>query len=274
MDTDTLSEAKKLLYELDFPSGLGSEMTREGDAIFLKHLQKLLDLLKILNGRYSSRAFSAIFLLLARCISDLVAAFHLGKHGYSIQCYTLLRPILETLNLIELFFQFPDLGDTWIQCRGEDRKEFKPSEVRKKLGKERYDPIYSELCKMGSHPTSRIIDDISSIVGTDSNVPQIQVFIGPSSHEHTIRFSYSLSLLLLRLIMLKLTHVGADKIPQDERRNTIRDGIREQVDFEQKYISPFLRKGGVDTTEVDQFMVEFEKQMEKENWEDDWWKTF
>ena len=274
MDTDTLGEAKKLLYELDFPSGLGSEMTREGDSIFLKHLQKLLDLLKILNGRYSDRASFAILLLFARCISDLVAAFHLGKHGYSVQCYTLLRPILENLNLIELFFQFPDFGDTWIQCQGEDRKEFKPAEVRKKLGKDRYDPIYSELCKMGSHPTSQIIRDISSMSGTNSNVPKMQVFIGPSSHEHTICFSYSLSFLLLRLIMVRLTIVGADKIPQDERQNSFRDCFRELFDFEQKYISPFLRKGGVDTTEVDQFRVEFKKQMEKENLEDDWWKMF
>ena len=232
MDTDTLSEAKKLLYELDLPSGLGSEMTREGDAIFLKHLQKLLDLLKILNGRYSGRASFAILLLFARCISDLVAAFHVGKHGYSVQCYTLLRPIWENLNLIELFFQFPDLGDMWVQCQGEDRKEFRPGEVRKKLGEDRYDPAYSALCKMGSHPTSQIIRDISSMIGTDSDVPQIRVIIGPSSHEHTIHFPYLLSLLALRLIMVKLTIVGADIIPQDEGRNTIRDGIREQFDFE------------------------------------------
>jgi len=100
------------------------------------------------SGRSSGSAAAASLHLAARTLADLRAGQHLIGNGFVIQMASVVRPAVESINLIELFAKDPTAADRW--ATGENREEFRPVKVRKRLGQEK-DPVYSRLCEM-SHP--------------------------------------------------------------------------------------------------------------------------
>jgi hypothetical protein len=97
------------------------------------------------------RAF-AIFHLLARSITDLLAAVHLATHAYLQQAYTLIRPVLENCDLIELFAQVPDEAARWVNAE-KPGIDYRPADVRRRIGGSQEDAeLYGHLSEMGSHP--------------------------------------------------------------------------------------------------------------------------
>jgi hypothetical protein len=89
----------------------------------------------------------AILHLVSRSLNDLGWAQYLASSGYPIQAYSVMRPVLESLRLVDLFVQEPDAAQRWAE--GEWR-EFMPARVRERLGIER-DPLYAFLSEH-SHP--------------------------------------------------------------------------------------------------------------------------
>jgi hypothetical protein len=92
-------------------------------------------------------AQAATMHLVCRSIADLRSAQYLATSGFTIQMYSLVRPVMESINLIELFAAEPDMADQW--AAGEHWK-FAPAKVRERLGVGD-DPIYSWACAH-SHP--------------------------------------------------------------------------------------------------------------------------
>jgi hypothetical protein len=95
----------------------------------------------------SSAAEFAIDHLVARSIADLKCGILLATKGYVVQTYSVIRPVVESINLVELFAQDPDRAREWSE--GEHR-QFSPAKVREALG-QGDDEIYSFMCSM-SHP--------------------------------------------------------------------------------------------------------------------------
>jgi hypothetical protein len=93
----------------------------------------------------------AIVHLVSRSITDLIAAMHMASHGYLQQVNTLVRPVYESCDLIEMFAQDPSAAGRWVNAKTD--YEFKPSKVRKAVGEppESTD-IYIHLSKAGTHP--------------------------------------------------------------------------------------------------------------------------
>lgn len=97
------------------------------------------------------RAF-AIFHLLARSITDMLAAVHLATHAYLQQAYTLIRPVHENCDLIELFAQVPEEAARWVNAE-KPGIDYRPAVVRTRIGGSREDAeMYGHLSEMGSHP--------------------------------------------------------------------------------------------------------------------------
>lgn len=95
----------------------------------------------------SGAAEFAILHLVSRSLADLRWGQFLGSSGYPIQMYSVIRPVAESMNLIDLFVQQPELADSWAAGNWRD---FMPARVRERVGIER-DPLY-EFMSEHSHP--------------------------------------------------------------------------------------------------------------------------
>jgi hypothetical protein len=84
--------------------------------------------------------------LLARSLADLRAAMLLAASGFVVQSASVMRPVVEAINLVRLFERDSSYATAWL--RGD--KNPSPPEVRKLLG-EGPDAVYGHLAKL-SHP--------------------------------------------------------------------------------------------------------------------------
>ncbi len=90
--------------------------------------------------------------LATRSLSDLVASAHLASHAYLQQAYTVLRPVLENCDLLELFYREPREALLWLESDKPGRL-FRPGEVRKRVEAPTEDgDAYGYLSELGSHP--------------------------------------------------------------------------------------------------------------------------
>lgn len=89
--------------------------------------------------------------LLARSLSDLLAGGHLASHYYMPQAHSLLRPVIDSCDLMDLFAASPEQAEKWINTE-RAHVDFAPAAVRTLLGRARFDPIHSYFSESGSHP--------------------------------------------------------------------------------------------------------------------------
>lgn len=99
----------------------------------------------------NAKQLVAIVYLVHRSLSDLIAGGHLATHRYLPQTYSVLRPVLDASDLIQLFTTDAAAAETWVSTT-EAHKKFTPSDVRKRLGRPQYDRIHGLLSELGPHP--------------------------------------------------------------------------------------------------------------------------
>lgn len=143
--------ARRMLAELDFPAG-------EDDRRAILHaygdtLEPIMRVLTDVHTRLDAHAQQkfAIVHLLSRSLSDLLAGGHLASHHYLPQAYAVLRPVLDSTDLIALFAQDPEEATLWTTTQ-RAHVDFAPATVRTKLGRERYDEVHGHFSESGSHP--------------------------------------------------------------------------------------------------------------------------
>ena len=143
--------AVRMLIELDFPAGEDDRrqiLTRFGDA-----LDPIRRMLTEQNFRVDTDVhlrFASVHLL-ARSLSDLLAGGHLASHYYLPQAHSVLRPVIDSCDLMDLFAACPEQAAKWVTT---DRPwvDFAPTTVRKLLGRQKLDPVHSYFSEAGSHP--------------------------------------------------------------------------------------------------------------------------
>lgn len=151
IDADPSIDARRLLAELDVPHGEGRRQ-QIVDA-FADGLNPLLQLLAQAGGpsKGGGEMAFAVNHLLARSISDLLAGVHLGAHIYLQQAYSVMRPVFESIDLINLFAEKPELAERWVNAE-EPGKEFSPRQVRGLLGRKEPEEVYGHFSEVGPHP--------------------------------------------------------------------------------------------------------------------------
>ena len=123
--------------------------------------------------------------LLARSLSDLLAGGHLASHYCLPQAHSVLRPVIDSCDLMDLFAGHPDQAAQWVTT---DRPwgDFAPARVRQLLGREKLDPVHSYFSEAGSHPRfegARISGGL--VVNPQDPTEQTAVFqVGPIWPEH------------------------------------------------------------------------------------------
>lgn len=120
----------------------------------------LADLLRQHGG--STEDEKVIVLLSMRCFNAFASSIKLAMSGYFQNAAMLLRDVLETTFLIDLFTGSPDLIEQWrFADKRKLKGEFGPAAVRKKLdfregltGKKR-EETYRLFSELAAHPTMK-----------------------------------------------------------------------------------------------------------------------
>lgn len=92
-----------------------------------------------------------VFHLLTRGLTDLIAGAHLLSHCYVVQAYSVMRPALDSCDLIELFARDAAEAKLWVNTE-KAHVDFAPARVRERLGADRHDPVHGHFSESGSHP--------------------------------------------------------------------------------------------------------------------------
>lgn len=141
-----------LLTDLDGPVTTGRRLLIQ--KAFADAAQPLFALITQAGGSHpgdGERAFAMLHLL-GRALTDLIAAMHLASHAYLQQAYTLIRPVHEHCDLVELFAQAPEEAASWIN-HPKPGVEYRPAAVRQRIGAgPDAAEMYGHLSEMGSHP--------------------------------------------------------------------------------------------------------------------------
>jgi hypothetical protein len=217
----------QLLAELDFPV----VRWREQHRLLQAHIAAALDPWLVYLGDARSmggeghgereRAF-AIVSLLSRSFTDLIAALHLTMHAYLNQAYSVLRATLEAFDLIELVGQHPEEGYRWVNTT-QAYRDFRPADVRERLGKPRSDDLYNVISELGPHPrlvSSRLTGYMSVPVVKDADTKKrVHLRLGPFDAEQPDLFLVLVLVVQqvsgLGIKMLWLTDVSPDVSEED-----------------------------------------------------------
>jgi hypothetical protein len=83
-------------------------------------------------------------------MSDLIASVHLILHGYLNQGYGTMRTAYEALDIVDLLATGEEEAAKWVFTK-KGYIEFSPGAVRQRLGRPKFDEIYSKLSEF-THP--------------------------------------------------------------------------------------------------------------------------
>ena len=188
--------------------------------------------------------------LLYGCIDELVSSHFLGRHFYFIQANAHLRTVLETLDRVELFLSKPEWIGVW--ANGDWRtiqEELGPSAVRKKLGRDRFDPLYGYLSNNGTHASfdtfrTRAYQEVDS-----SN--QARVFVGGTPFEHLQIFHFHFSIVVSSLLLSRVTGLFTNVLNSEEAEQTLRALTVKFKEFHERHFKPWAVENNMDVAEFD-----------------------
>jgi hypothetical protein len=248
-------DIKSLMNTLESNPDNFSEVVKFAKKELIPCLQKISDVyIESTKGKKRGSSDYATNMLIAKAINDLICGIHLANHGYISQSYAVLRPILETVDLLSLFDSQPQCADKWANGGIEAWKELSPTKVRELLGDAMFDPVYSHFCEAGAHSTFRSGTSMTAMK-LNGNQRSVTVWIGGAHNEfiepQTI-FLYGFIFLLIFKVYSKalgLLHKQQGK----DLLNTFPELISHFENFI-NFSKDRLIKRGVDTSELSEFL--------------------
>jgi hypothetical protein len=139
----------RLLQELDLPVSNFRDDHRNIRILFEEASEPVAQVL-VGDRRAPGEIGFALNQLVTRAFSDVIVSFHLATHGFLNAAYNEVRIAYEACDLIKLIAQDRSQASLWVKSE-QPWKEFSPSAVRKKLGEDKVDEVYSHLCSL-AHP--------------------------------------------------------------------------------------------------------------------------
>jgi len=255
-------DSKKLIEGLEKKSTLDANIIKSTRIFFNQKLQIILNLLLSLHeDEHEGKDDFAKISLFYFCIDELLAAFHLAQHSYINQAYSHIRSIYEMLDKIELFDREPKWAKLWMSKDPKDKKkiihELSPSSVREKLGRDRYDKLYSMFSELGPHGTFTAVQQRSAIkMKNEINEDKLQInfWIGGSPFEHNIIWIMSFLVYSIIIVLIKLTKVYDIELNEDKWQDIIID----MKEFISKYYLEWAEKQELDTQPIKDYFNELD----------------
>ncbi len=213
--------ALDLVAVLERPPAIDHPTVTSTRPIFVNGLQLALDFL--FDARSSptkGKAFFAKYGLAIWAVDELLVAFDLAQRAFVNQAYSHVRTVHEVLDKLELFHSDPTWAEFWIDkgTAYPHWKELTPAEVRKKLRRERHDPLYNFFSNMGPHMSFRGLQARGGMV-EDREHPRAtsaMFFIAGAPYEHELVVVNVLVAHAALAFAVKIARVFADKLNTEE----------------------------------------------------------
>lgn len=253
-------DSKKLVEGLERKSTQDKDIINSTRNYFIQKLQIILNTLSsLVNEKHEGKASFAKISLFYFCIDELLAAFHLAQHAFINQSYSHIRSIYEMLDKIELFNTEPKWAELWMSEDPKDKKkiihELSPASVREKLGRDRYDKLYSMFSELGPHGTFTAIQQRSAKLiknEKEEGKPQIYLWVGGSPFEHNIVWIMSFLIYSVFSVLIKLIKVYDIELNDDIRKEIIIDF----KDFISQYYLVWAEKEELDIQPIEDYFDE------------------
>lgn len=243
-------KAENLLKGLEREPAEQDEALKEWSRAMLNIHQTILDLLFDVTSEGGGKKQSIVFVgICYACVDELTAALHLGRHHYYAQAANHLRTVLESLDRLELFAKSSEWIDVWAgNDKKKIRRELSPAEVREKLGKDRFDPLYGFLSEHGTHPTFEMFRNRAMRDGKDAGVAR--VFVAGTPFEHSRMLHYSISFVVGNLAISKVIGLFLDAHNKDECISFMTERAKEAKAYIEKHFVPWAKDMGLDISEL------------------------
>lgn len=225
---------------------------------FITGLQLILDLVfDIQKNTIKGPASFGQLSLLCMNIDELLAAFHLAQHHYINQAFAHARTVFEHLDKIELFRIMPECADIW--CSNDEkeiRKKLSPAEVRKKLGKNKFDPLYDTFSKLGPHGTFKAVQTRTATKAelSEKGNPEIIMWYGGCPLEYNLVWINAFLLYALFLVVLQIMKSFGSLLNQDECRDIVQKIFNELRDYTENHFLQWAKKNGYSVTEFEEYL--------------------
>jgi len=240
--------ADGLLGILESPTQLIEPVISAARSVSLKLLQGTLDVLfDVTRHTHKGAATFAKIGLFYWAIDELLAALHLAQRAFTNQAYAHIRTVFEILDKIELFHVQPKWAELWVS--GEDREawnELKPSEVRKKLGEPKFDPIYSFFSELGPHGTFKGLQARGARIGEVEGRKKFKIWVGGSPIEHHIIWTNSYCVYASLATLAKCTKVFEEYVNVEEASRVLNASAEVTADFFREHYAAWAKRAGLD----------------------------
>jgi hypothetical protein len=246
-----------MLRELSLPAGALREEHRQLEEHFVAALEPQMTLLQKSAGKGKGEVHFVLRHLSARVIGDLIVVLHLATHGYLTQAYNNLRASYETLDLLDLVFEKPEEAGRWVNTDN-GHVEFRPGEVRKRLGRPPFDEVYGQFSEF-AHPRfagSRISAIGKRPADTDEEL-RVEIQVGPffldEMPDHWLLLLF-LPLLIGRLMRVSAGLIGLGEVKEDDWDRSVVETASSLSQMSQ-LINGQLEEHGVDTSDLNDFFA-------------------
>lgn len=254
---DALYLIKKLERQTEFTDPIFSEFRKS----FIELMQYLLDqLYEIAQNTMKGSAENICLLLFYSSVEELLVSFHLCQHAFTTQAYSHIRTTYEIYDKVELFSAQPKWIDLWIS-KDEKRKihELSPKNIRIKLGKEKYDPIYSFLSEIGTHVGFSSIQ-ARTAKGTNMSEkgnPIMHIWVGGSPMQHHIVSTCTFCLFSILQALTEIPFVFKHYLNLDEYEKVLEGAASKLAEFTQNNFNKWAESEGMDVSEIKQLIMNY-----------------
>jgi hypothetical protein len=235
-----------LLERLGMPYPVPRPIVEAARPIFLEAHQSILDLLwDATQQPQAGVAQFAILGLLYWTVDELTAAFYLAERRYTTQAYNHLRTVHDLLEKAQLFFHHPQWAEVW---GGSDKQrtinELSPAAIRKKLGRPKFDPIYSFFTELGTHGTFGALRKRVTQTGKKDGRAQIAMRIGGTPWESEVDTAIACCMITALSTLITVGQVYQTRLHAGEVLGILRSRLESKTAFLQKYfVDPRLTLG-------------------------------
>lgn len=246
-------DAKQLIQILEKPIAKSLPIQTFVRDTFVERIQNIIDLLSdIIDYSHVGMAKLSIIGLYYLCVDELLTAHHLTQHSFVNQAFAHIRSVLENMDKIELFNKYPEWAELWSSDKPEDTKkalyELSPQNVRVKLGKPKYDPMYSMFSELGTHGAFKGIQARSGILkkADNENRATLKFWMGGCPFEHNVIWTNSFLLYVTGMMLFSITDTFAECLLEEEVENILKSYARDMKKFNEDFIIPWASNQGFD----------------------------
>lgn len=254
-------DIKEITTALEKPTHLSEPILSATREFFLGNGQKFADLIFDVLGNSLKGPDTAILALYCSAIDEMTVAFHLAQHSYGPQVLSHVRTVYEIKDKIELFSSKPEHLQLWASDDPKDQKkireEYSPSAVRKKIGKESYDPVYSFLSEMGTHTTMKYIQ--SKVMLRKPEDPtslkrEARIWVGGSPREDHLVTANTAVVQSLMVMMASFVDVYGQYLLAEEGIQIMSEAFEQYRAYMIEYFCNWMEKNGTDASKAKAFI--------------------